>query len=34
MDIDPLEWLDQESRFERLEEEVKPALNLCVFRVP
>ena len=28
MDIDPLEWLDQESRFERLEEEVKPALNL------
>lgn len=31
MDIDPLEWLDQESRFERLEEEVKPALNLLQY---
>ena len=31
MDIDPLEWLDRESRFKHLEEEVRPALNLLQY---
>ena len=31
MDIDPLEWLDQQNRFENLEAEIKPALNLLQY---
>ena len=31
MDIDPLEWLDQQNRFEKLKAEINPALNLLQY---